>query len=159
MLVLKHQYGVMICSCDMRMVKYPYSNLKHHHFKYWDVVNKFFIMMFDEIDYQIIPQETGYLVKIFNVEHQPYFNVTLNRLEFEIIKKRNQNEFVRISKDEIFDSIYFYLSDLTPYFNFELYVIPFMEIFKTKEPSYKFDLKTDFMYNEIKKDGDNFLKD
>ena len=132
MLVLKHQYGVMICSCDMRMVKYPYSNLKHHHFKYWDVVNKFFIMMFDEIDYQISPQETGYLVKIFNVEHQPYFNVTLNRLEFEIIKKRNQNEFVRISKDEIF---------------------------KTKEPSYKFDLKTDFMYNEIKKDGDNFLKD
>lgn len=154
MLVIKLQYGVMICSINMKMIKYPYSNLKKPHQLYFNVVDLFFQSMFSEFNYEITLNDETFLVKFFDVCPRPTYNPIYIEPEFKIFKRNLDYEL--ITENEIFNIIYNYLSDLTPYFDFEFYSYPLA--FDTKNeldmPIKTFNLRKEFYHQESKRNID-----
>ena len=104
----------------MKVVKYPFSNLKNHHSKYFDLIKDLFET--ENFSFKLNLVDNGYVMDIYNVIPQPVYNPTNFEPTFRTECK--DGSFGYIGKLNLFELYYNYLPDLIPYLDFNLYVHP-----------------------------------
>jgi hypothetical protein len=118
----------------MKQVKYPFSNLKKHHYCYMNLLCDFLKTMYD-VRFYLKGEETKIKIEIHDVQISPVynpfdFNVCYRVLDF------CSGEYILISEYDFFKTFYSYLPDIVPYLEFELYLSD-----SENKPFKTFDLK------------------
>ena len=102
----------------MKLVKYPYSNLKNHHSKYYDLIKDIFEMEYNvSVKLNLVPN--GYVMNIFNVNPQPIYNPMNFEPGYKVMCKDETKSIISIL--DIFNLYNKYFSDIIPYLDFNFY--------------------------------------
>lgn len=120
----------------MIQVKYPFSNLKKHHYCYMELLYKFLKSMY-EFRFYLKGEETKIIIEIHDVNPSPVYNPFDFDPYYKVVSQYD-GSYVDISSCDFFKTFFSYLPDLVPYLEFEFYSFD-------KEPFKTFDLR--FQYN------------
>jgi hypothetical protein len=120
----------------MKQVKYPFSNLKKHHYCYMELLYNFLKTMY-EFRFYLKGEETKIIIEIHDVHPSPIYDPSNFDAQYKVVSQYD-GSYVNITSYDFFKTFFTYLPDIVPYLEFELYSFD-------KEPFKSFDLR--FQYN------------
>ena len=103
----------------LKVVKYPYSNLKKHHSHYLKCVSVFFESVYD-LWFYVGTNETNIIIKILEVNPYKVYNPMYFEPNYKVRTRGSDLDY--ISSYDIFNNFYNYLPDIVPYLEVELFV-------------------------------------
>jgi hypothetical protein len=100
-----------------REVKYPYSKLEKHHSRYLNLLYNFFYEMYN-FNFHLHCERDYILIRILDVHPSPVYTPSNFDASYKVLNYVS-GDYELISEYDIFNTVYSYLPDITPYLEFE----------------------------------------